>query len=49
MSTGLMRRIEKLEEEAAAERASRKVWRIVWINPETGERTVDGEGEDGGR
>lgn len=46
MSSGLVRRIEELEEKAEAERASKKRWRIVWINPETGERTIDGE-EDG--
>jgi hypothetical protein len=42
MSARLMRRIEKLEEEAARERASNVRWSVTWIDAVSEERTVDG-------
>jgi hypothetical protein len=50
MSAGLARRIEKLEEEAAREKASKGRWGVVWVT-ETGERVDAVSGEriaDGG-
>jgi len=45
MSKSLIARIEKLEEPVARERASQRPWRVVWIDPETGEREdEDAEG-----
>jgi hypothetical protein len=46
MSAGLVRRIEKLEEAAARERASKGRWRVVWIDPVSGDR-ID-SGQEGG-
>jgi hypothetical protein len=36
MSSELLKRIERLEEELARERASKRVWNVGWIDPETG-------------
>jgi hypothetical protein len=38
MSSSLTRRLEKLEEEVRREQASKKRWRLFWIDPETGIR-----------
>jgi len=44
MNGSIVRRIEELEEELARDRASRIRYRLVWVDPETGERT-DADGE----
>jgi hypothetical protein len=45
MSAGLVRRIEKLEEEAAREKASKVRWGVVWVDPVSGERVDAVSGE----
>jgi hypothetical protein len=44
MRSGLLKRIERLEEELARERASRTTWKLVWID-EAGksEEAVEGD------
>jgi hypothetical protein len=42
MSSVLIRRIEKLEEAAERERASKVTWRVIWIDPESGRRVING-------
>jgi hypothetical protein len=45
MSSGLVKRVERLEEELARERASRTKWNLVWIE----EKGKGGEAVEGDR
>jgi hypothetical protein len=39
MSAGMVRRLMKLEEDRAEDLARKVKWRVVWVDPETGEMT----------
>jgi hypothetical protein len=44
MSSDLARRLERLEEELARERASRRTWNLVWIEePGEGGQAVEAD------